>query len=667
MVFEKETLCGLFHRQALRFGESRIFLSSKYDARGLLSGNYHHMTWKVVREQVLDFGRGLLALGLQRGDRVILIAENRPWWIVADQAIQGAGAVGVSLYPGLTESEMAFMVRDSGARFIIVSTAEKASLALNSMQNDCALETVIVMEPLEGDRPDNLFTFNEIMDLDRRGISIPEMEDRIDAVEPDDLASIIYTSGTTGRPKGVLQKQKNWMAAIRQACYSTLVSRQKERDIPLTCLVHLPLCHAYGRGSDYHVEGLSLGGHLIFAESFKTLPETIRAIRPNAINSIPLFFEKFYYKVASTVSDRSPREQVLFRWALRAGVAYTQAMAKGTKLSFTSMMKFSLANNLVFNPIKKAAGLDRLVFTICGGGKLSEEAGVFIRALGIQLIEGYGLTETCGALNFDEAELVDLPKDEITAWDHRMIDWLIDVMMVDQARGKSPHSGFLRPLKALIAYRRIGYRLRIKPGTVGRPVVNTEEKIAEDGEVLVRGPQVFSGYLNLPDETAAAFTEDGWFKTGDVGRFDDEGFLSIIDRKKDIFVTAGGKNIAPQPIEQALREQPFIEEAILLGDGRKYCTALIVPDRAMLHSYSESQDIHTESMADLLALDEIQSLIREQVNEVNRGLPRHEQVKYCSVLTKPFQTESGELTPNMKIKRRIIEQNYKDEIDAMYE
>ncbi|OPL16579.1 MAG: hypothetical protein AVO39_01580 [delta proteobacterium MLS_D] len=625
------------------------------------------MTWKIVREQVLDLGRGLVSLGVEKDDRVALFSESRPWWIVADQAIQAAGATGVPFYSTLTEAELAFMIKDSGTRVLIASTVDKAELALRLRQEGVPLSTIIVMEPWSGGRPDNLYTVSETMERGRRHMPAGELEDMIDSVDPHDTASIIYTSGTTGNPKGVVLTQGNWTANIRQASNSTLVRRQKERNLHLVHLVHLPLCHVYGRTTDYHVGGLHLGGVLVFAERYDTLARDIREIRPNVIISIPRFFEKLYDAVQSRAESLSPRTRALFKWAMAAGTKYAESMATGKALDTGDMLKLAAADRLVFSRIKKNAGLDRLVLGVSGGGRLPEKVCNFIRALGIQLNEGYGLTETCAVLNFNEPEILDLSEENLTRRDNRMIEWLVDVMVESQARGLSPFAGFLRSIKLFIAYRRIGYRLRVKPGTVGRPVVDTEEKIADDGEILAKGPQVFSRYWNLPRETREVFTDDGWFKTGDIGGFDDEGFLSITDRKKDIIVTAGGKNIAPLPIEEALTAQLFIDQAMVVGDGRRYCTALIVPDFEKIAYRMTGTEAAKASPKDMLSNRMVLDLIRGGIDDVNRGLPRYKQVKYCSILSEPFRIETGELTPSMKMKRRVIEKKFKKEIDAMYE
>jgi long-subunit acyl-CoA synthetase (AMP-forming) len=300
--------------------------------------------------------------------------------------------------------------------------------------------------------------------------------------------------------------------------------------------------------------------------------------------------------------------------------------------------------------------LDHVVLGISGGGKLSKEVCVFIRSLGIQLSEGYGLTETTPIVNFNEPEFYNYDPNKAGWFGNKMIDLTVDLMVTKQAQGLSPYTNPIRSLGLSLAYNTVAHKLMIKPGTVGKPALLTEEKIAEDGEILIKGPQVFKGYWNLPEATAEAFTEDGWFKTGDIGEFDKDGFLLITDRKKELFVTSGGKNIAPHPIELALTAKPYIDQVCLIGDAKKYISALIVPDFQELHRFSKHNGIPACSDKDLISSEQVKELIKKQVDEVNEKLPRY----------KPFSVETGELTPTMKLKRRIVFENFKDEIESMY-
>jgi long-chain acyl-CoA synthetase len=389
-------------------------------------------------------------------------------------------------------------------------------------------------------------------------------------------------------------------------------------------------------------------------------------VRPNVVVSIPRLWEKIYDTTKSIVSRQNKTAQSIFNWALKLGEKYSDAMANATRMGQIDLLQFAAANVIVFNNIKKTAGLDHVVLGISGGGKLSKEVCVFIRSLGIQLSEGYGLTETAPVVNFNEPEFVGFDPDKAGWFDNKMIDLTVNLMVTKQAQGLSPYTNPARSLALSLAYNTVAHKLMIKPGTVGKPAIWTEEKIAEDGEILVKGPQVFKGYWNLPDATAESFTEDGWFKTGDIGEFDKDGFLRITDRKKELFVSSGGKNIAPHPIELAVTAKPYIDQVCLLGDARKYITALIVPDFQELHRFSKHNGIPACSDKDLVENDEIKKLIQKQIDEVNETLPRYEQIKYYKVLDKPFSVESGELTPTLKLKRRIVLEKYKDDIENLY-
>lgn len=670
MEYRYDTLCGLFHNQALRYGEHHVFLMGKFDEHGKPMDHYRPMTWAQTRRLVIDLARGLVSLGLMRNDRCVLFAESRPEWIVADQAIQACGAIGVPLYPTLSRDDLVFMIQDSEATLIITSTCAKALelVRLRELHDFMATLPVITMETWDGPKPDNVFSFIDVMLLGREKVPMQEVDDRIRSVTPDDIAAIIYTSGTTGRSKGVVLTQNNFVVNIHQTTQAELMKRQKERDLHLTALVHLPLCHVYARSADYHVAGLYLGGILAFAENFNTIPQNLMEIRPHIITSIPRFFEKTYDMVMAGLRRQKPRNRKLFAWALKIGEKYVNGMATGTRISQADLLRFGIANVLVFDRLKKVMGMDRLVMALSGGGKLSRDVCVFFRALNIQLSEGYGLTETSPVVNFNDLELMDSDHHgPVRSWlRDKILDTTIHLMVELPARGVSPYGNPVNAARLGLCYSTLLYKLRVKPGTVGKPVIWTEEKIADDGEILVKGPQVFSGYWKMEDATRDAFTEDGFFKTGDIGYFDEEGFLVITDRKKDLFVTSGGKNIAPHPIELDLQSRRYIEQACLVGDGRKYLSALIVPDFAELARYAKKNNIAYSSNADLVAREEIAALIKADVDAVNEGLARYEQVKYFEVLSEPFSEETGELTPTLKVKRKVVNEKYRDRIERMY-
>jgi long-chain acyl-CoA synthetase len=667
MAYRMDTLCGIFHNQALRYGDQVELLRGKFDGNGRVSSDWHSRTWKDTRDETVNMAKGLIVLGLNKDDRVVIFSESRPRWIIADQAIQACGAVGVPLYPTLTLEELGYMTSDSGSKVVIVSTQEKGEMTLKAKAQGIPIETIITMSPWDGVKPAGVYTFEEVMALGKQKVSDWEVENKINAVVPEDVASIIYTSGTTGKQKGAILTQKNLVSNIHQCSNSTLFRRQRERGLHLTSLVHLPLCHVFGRTTDYHVGALQQGMILVFAESFEKIPKNILEVRPNVIISIPRLWEKIYDTTKSIVSRQNKTTQSIFNWAMKLGEKYCNAMATATRMGQIDLLQFALANQLVFNKIKKTAGLDRVVLGASGGGKLSKDVCVFIRSLGIQLNEGYGLTETSPVINFNEPEFSGSFDPSKAGWfGNKMIDLTLHLMVTKQAQGLSPYTNPIRSLGLSLAYNTVAYQMQIKPGTVGKPALWTEEKIAEDGEILVKGPQVFKGYWNLPEATAETFTEDGWFKTGDIGEFDKDGFLLITDRKKELFVTSGGKNIAPHPIELALTAKPYIDQVCLLGDARKYICALIVPDFSELHRFSKHNGIPACSDKDLVANEQILAMIKKQVDEVNETLPRYEQIKYYKVLDKAFSVETGELTPTLKLKRRIVFEKYKDDIEKLY-
>mgnify|MGYP001766825290 CR=1 FL=1 len=666
MAYRTDTLCGIFHNQALRYGDQVELLRGKFDKNGNPSSEWHSRTWKETRDEAIGLAKGLMVLGLKKGDRIVIFSESRPRWIIADQAIQACGAVGVPLYPTVTVEELGFMTADSGSRIVIASTQDRGEMTLKAKAQGTPIDKVIVMCSWDGTKPEGVYTFDEVIAMGKGKISDEDVEKNINAVAPEDVASIIYTSGTTGRQKGAILTQKNWVSNIQQGSNSTLVRRQRELGLHLTFLVHLPLCHVFGRTTDYHVGALQQGGIMVFAESFEKIPKNMLEIRPNVIASVPRLWEKIYDTTKSIVSRQGKSVQSAFNWAMKLGEKYADAMANAKRMNQIDLLQFAAANVLVFDKIKKTAGLDHVVLGVSGGGKLSKEVCIFIRSLGIQLSEGYGLTETTPIVNFNEPEFCNFDPDKAGWFNRKMIDLTVDLMVTKQAKGLSPYTNPIRALGLSLAYNTVAHKLMIKPGTVGKPALWTEEKIAEDGEILIKGPQVFKGYWNMPEATKEAFTDDGWFKTGDIGEFDKDGFLLITDRKKELFVTSGGKNIAPHPIELAITAKPYIDQSCLIGDARKYIAALIVPDFQELQRFAKHNNISTTSNMDLISHEQIKALIQKQVDEVNETLPRYEQIKYYKVLEKPFSIESGELTPTLKLKRRIVFEKYKDEIESMY-
>jgi long-chain acyl-CoA synthetase len=669
MDYRMDTLCGLFHNQALRYGDRFVFLTGRFEADGRASATFRSRTWKQTREEVIALARGLIALGITKDDKVAIYSESRPRWVIADQAVQACRAIGVPLYPTVSEEELDYMLEDSESCLAIVSTPDKARLVLK-VRADKAKIPVIMMSPWDGEgpKPQNVYTFGEVFALGDARVSSDVVEQGIRSVVPEDIASIIYTSGTTGKQKGVILTQSNWIHSMHQCSASEIMGLTAKKDLHLKALVHLPLCHVYGRMSDYHAAGLKMGGELVFAESYQSIARDLREVRPNIINSIPRFYEKTYEIVQSALSRAKKPYQALYHWAMGKGKIYVDCMATGKRMPPHLLTLFGLANSLVFDRMKKEMGMDRLVMACSGGGKLSKEICVFFRALGIQLMEGYGLTETTAInhLNAPEITMEKPPAGVLKYFYDKIMALTLYLMVVRQSQGKSPYTNPILSLLLSFCYNTLIYRLRVKPGTVGRVVPGTEMRIAEDGEILIKGPQVFKGYWKREKETAEAFTPDGFFMTGDIGVADEEGFLQITDRKKELFVTSGGKNIAPHPIEIALIERPYIDQACLIGDGRKYLTALIVPDFESLKRYAKNNTIAFSLQEDLVRHPEIRKVIAGEVEKVNASLARYEQIKYFTILERPFDVATGELTPTLKIKRRVVNEKYQKQIEEMY-
>jgi long-chain acyl-CoA synthetase len=670
MAYRDDTLCGLFHNQALRFSDRHTFLMGRFDEMGSPIGVFRDITWKEIRESVLELARGLVAMGLERGQTAVIFSESRPEWIIADQAIQACGAIGVPLYPTVSKDELSYMIRDSEARIAIVSTSDKAREVLGILGGEETLKhlAIITMEPWDGAPEEGVSTLAEIRERGRREVPAAVVEERVQRVIPDDRAAIIYTSGTTGMPKGVVLTQGNFVANIHQITETDLMQRIKGRELHLTSLVHLPLCHVYGRTTDYHVAGLYLGGVLAFARDYNSIAQDILEVRPHVLTTIPRSLEKTYDIIMGIASRQKGFRKKLFFWALEKGRAYSEAMAEGRRLSLPRLNMYSLANILVFDRIKKSIGMDRLVMATSGGGKLSKDVCSFFRSMNIQLHEGYGLTETSPVINYNQpAILEDGVPGPVSSWFTGLVmDLAVKIIVERQAKGISPFANPLTAAALGFCYLTVLYKLRVKPGSVGRCAPLTEEKIARDGEILVRGPQVFSEYWKRPGDTEEAFTEDGWFLTGDIGSFDHEGFLFITDRKKELFVTSGGKNIAPHPIEVSLLTRPYIAQACLVGDARNYITALIVPDFREIERFAKKSGIEYGKPEELVKDPRIVGLIQAQVDELNISLPRYEQIKYFTLLDRAFSVETGELTPTLKTKRRVVCEKYREAIEAMY-
>lgn len=585
---------------------NRIFYDSvrRYAAQPALlhkvEGKFQPMTYQELAERVRAFCAGLVALGVQKGDRIAMIAENRPEWAVADLGMLSLGAVNVPMFTTLPAPQVEYIVSDSGAKIVIVSDETQLKKALAVKANMPSV--VIITMDCPADPAQKVITFDGVM---QRGRSAPlaDYDRRWQSVEPNDLASIIYTSGTTGDPKGAMLSHRNITSNI-EASYDVLRFQPGE-----VLLSFLPLNHIFERMAGYYLP-LSVGATIAYSEGPRRLALNIREVEPHYMMLVPRIYEMFQERMIEEVSKKTAKEQKMFYWALNVGKqVVARQQNKQPVPPFLALQRW-LADKLVCSKVRNRLGLRRLRLFVSGGAPLPRDTAEFFTALGVTILEGYGLTET------------------------------------------SPVVAVNRPEK-------------YKFGTVGLPLRGVEVKIAEDGEICVRGPNVMLGYYNKPQETAEALDADGWFHTGDVGGFDEDGFLHITDRKKDLIVLANGKKVAPQPIENALKASPYISQLVLLGDRQSTVAALIVPAFERLKQFAQERGIPHDD-GDLLKHPEVNRLIREEIDRLSTHLADFEKIRRFALLDREFTIEDGEMTPTLKIRRRVVMEKYRDVIQGLY-
>ena len=544
-----------------------------------------------IRSWVYSTARQLQAWGIGKGDRVIILSENRVEWPIADYATLLLGAVVVPIYATTTSEQVLYVLQNSESRIAFVSSRQQYE-KLAAIREQTSLERVIVMD----DAPE-LSDAIHMQSFLREGDDDPDPElDAIGtAIEPDDLATLIYTSGTTGTPKGVMLTHGNIASNVS---VSLDMFDLGQDDLSIS---YLPLSHITARHVDYALQYHNIP--YAYCPGIDDLARTMREVKPTIIVAVPRVYEKVYNQVQHKMHGV---KGALFKWALKVGAANRETILRGET---PTSLSWKLANALVFSKVRHGLGGRARVF-VSGGAPLGKEIATWYADIGIRIHEGYGLTET------------------------------------------SPVIAVNNPI-----YHRLG--------SVGKPVSNVEIKIAPDGELLVRGPSVFKGYWKMPEETANAF-EDGWFKTGDVASLDEDGFLSITDRKKDLIKTSGGKFIAPQPIENSLKANLLVSEAALLGDKRKFPAVLIVPNFAELEEWAQHHGVKFSTHRELVRSPHVQSLYEGIVEELNRNLAQYEKLKKVLVIHAELSIADGTLTPSMKLRRRHLEERYRKEIDALY-
>ncbi len=586
---------------------SRVERSADRPAQQVKRGDaWVTLTWREVGDTVRELALGLIALGRQKGDAVALLSQNRAEWVQADFAIFSVGGITVPVYPSYPSDLVAYVVNDSGARTIVVEDPAQLAKVLEARDRMPQLEQIVVMaghEPPEP--PTSVMTWGALRRLGREQAEAHRstLAERVTGTRPEDVASIVYTSGTTGPPKGVVQTHGNHIAALDAS----------RRAVPTqegwVHLLFLPLAHSFARLESFL--GVSHGLTTAFAENLDKLRDNLPEVRPHFICSVPRVFEKVYAGVLATAEAGSPLKRRIFHWAVGIGREVSRHQQRGQPVPAGLALKRRLAHALVFSKLHARLG-GRLEWAVSGGAPLSRDIAEFFHAAGILLLEGYGLTETCPVLTFNRPD-------------------------------------------------------RYRFGSVGQALPGVELRIAADGEILARGPNIATrGYFKQPEATREVFEPDGWFHTGDIGRLDEDGFLFITDRKKDLIVTAGGMNIAPQNIENLLKADPFVSQVLVHGDRRPYPVALITLNPDELAKFAREQGILTTDAATIVKHPAVVARVSRTVEEKNSHLQSYARIKKFAIIPGDFTQDGGELTPTLKVKRKVVAEKYGKALEELY-
>lgn len=568
-------------------------------------GFYQFISWREFSERVKAVALALDFLGVGRGERIGILSENRPEWAFADLGILSLGAVTVPIYPTSSVKECHYVLTHAETSLLFVSNNEQFEKVLPWLKEKKP-PVVVTFDRFDrkGGKVHGVMDFEDILERGRRfNLNNSNLyEERTRRVSREDLATLIYTSGTTGPPKGVMLTHGNFLSNC-EGGLEALPIEEGERSLSF-----LPLSHVFERMAGYYFMMLS-GASIAYAESMQTVPENLLEVRPTVAAAVPRLYEKMVARILETVQAGPRGKQRLFHWAIKIGALAGVFRSKRRRLPLLLGLQFALARRLVFDKIKKKLG-GRIRFFISGGAPLAKELAEFFYSAGVLILEGYGLTETSPVISVNRLD-------------------------------------------------------RFKFGTVGLPLSNVEVKIASDGEILTRGPHVMKGYFKNPEATAEVL-QDGWFHTGDLGEIDADGFLKITGRKKDIIVTAGGKNVSPQNIEQEILSDSLFSQAVVIGDRRPYLVALLVPNRSELERLAHDGGIQEENWEGLLKNPALRGIVDKRFQVRMKDFAPYEQVKYFDLLPQELTQASGELTPTLKVKRRVVTERYQSEIEALY-
>ncbi len=570
--------------------------------RSKRAGRWVDIGYRDMAERVQDLSIGLQELGVRRGDRVAILSENRPEWAIADYACLAARCTDVPIYPTLPARQAEYILRDSGAVAVLVSNAAQLEKVAKVRERLPALAHIIALD--DSAAGPGVLRFEQVLERGRAARARhPNWKASALEVVADDLATLIYTSGTTGDPKGVMLSHGNIASNVTTSVALFSFTAEDE------CLSFLPLSHIFERMFGHYCM-FHAGVVINYAQSVDTVPADMQEIRPHLMASVPRLYEKIYSRVLDSVRTSSPLRKRIFAWSRQVGERWAEATIARRRVSPALKLQRAVADRLVFAKLRARTG-GRIRFFISGGAPLSPEIARFFYAAGLPILEGYGLTETSPVMAVN------------TFQDHRL-------------------------------------------GTVGKAIPDVEIRIAPDGEIVTRGPNVMCGYFNKPQATAEAIDEEGWFHTGDIGIIDADGYLSITDRKKDLIVTAGGKNIAPQPIEILAKTSKFVSSAVMIGDRRPFPIMLVVPNPAQVKGWVEHKGLPDGDLQQLLEHPDVRQKIEREVRMTLRDLAQFEMPKKLLILPNEFTVEAGELTPTLKVRRRIVEEHNRQAIEALY-
>jgi long-chain acyl-CoA synthetase len=602
IVLEGDTIPAMFWNAVAIRGDSTWLRQKKL-------GIWRGWTWNQVGDAVGEIAGGLMALGFAPHDTASILSNTVIEWVLCDIAVLSCGGVSNGIYPTDAAAQVHYLCEDSRTRVLFVEDDEQLDKALEVRAQLPLLQKVIVfdMEGLRELHDEGVMSLDDLRALGREyNARHPgDLKQRAQGLQPGDLAILVYTSGTTGKPKGAMHSHAGLVYTARG--YNTLIAQREDDER----MCFLPLCHIAERmGGEYFA--LYAGARLNFVENPETVPENVREIAPTVLTAVPRVWEKFYSAVTIAIKEATPLQQAAYRWSLGIGTKVAAKVLAGQAVDPLAKFEFRVARWLALDNVRKMIGIHRCRFLVTGAAPISPELVKWYLALGLPMLEVWGMTESCGASTGVPAS-------------------------------------------------------KIKPGSIGPAAAYNEVRIdPQTSEILVRGPNVFMGYLNLPEKTRETIDAEGWLHTGDVGTVDEDGFFRITDRMKDIIITAGGKNITPSEWENELKFSPYITDAVVIGDARPYLTAIVMIDQENVEKFAQDHDVPFSNYQSLTRAQKVQDLIQAEIDRVNARFARVEQIKKFFLLETQLSAEDEELTPTMKLKRKLVQAKYRERIDAMY-